>query len=430
MIKPVREGWIAISDIPGISKVEVKAYSSFLQSVLLLFIVGWYAKLSDKLDKLVLFRWATLFCISNIVIFWLLQPDFIIAKSAWIGFAYYLWVGMFGVFVVAQFWTFCADLFTSDTGNRLMPVIAIGATSGAVIGSWLVSALLHTSWFNSDYLLVLATVPLLASIFLMQQVGRQSQQHTAKASAIEPAKLWVGVKLICNSRFLLLAAVVTVLSNWVNTNGENLLFSVVQVFLQQQAIVEQISSPAAVNSFINTGTTAFYGDFFFWVNLFALLLQAFVASRLLKYGGFAAVLLLLPVIAIASYVIIFLAPVLYIVKVMKILENATDYSINNTSRQVLWLPIASQTKFHAKPAIDTLYCRLGDGLAALTVFLGVHVYIIPLKYLIAFNLALVVLWLMSAVALAIHYKRLVQSNDGPKQPPAINNENILSQSTG
>ena len=75
MIKPVREGWIAISDIPGISKVEVKAYSSFLQSVLLLFIVGWYAKLSDKLDKLVLFRWATLFCISNIVIFFRTRSD-------------------------------------------------------------------------------------------------------------------------------------------------------------------------------------------------------------------------------------------------------------------------------------------------------------------------------------------------------------------
>ena len=42
-IKPLREGWIAVSDVQGLSKMEVKAYSSFLQSIILLFVVGWYA---------------------------------------------------------------------------------------------------------------------------------------------------------------------------------------------------------------------------------------------------------------------------------------------------------------------------------------------------------------------------------------------------
>ncbi|MEN8711779.1 MAG: hypothetical protein ABF326_06240, partial [Arenicellales bacterium] len=37
-IKPLREGWIAISDIQGLTQMEVKAYSSFLQSIFLLFI--------------------------------------------------------------------------------------------------------------------------------------------------------------------------------------------------------------------------------------------------------------------------------------------------------------------------------------------------------------------------------------------------------
>ncbi len=68
-IKPLREGWIAISDIAGLSKMEVKAYSSFAQSIFLLFIVGWYARLSGRWDRAPLITRATLFCISNLVIF-------------------------------------------------------------------------------------------------------------------------------------------------------------------------------------------------------------------------------------------------------------------------------------------------------------------------------------------------------------------------
>ena len=75
-IKPLREGWIAVSDIEGLTKMEVKAYSSFAQSILLLFVVGWYARLADRWDRVTLFTRATLFCISNMVIFWFLQPHF------------------------------------------------------------------------------------------------------------------------------------------------------------------------------------------------------------------------------------------------------------------------------------------------------------------------------------------------------------------
>ena len=127
-IKPLREGWIAVSDISGLSKMEVKAYSSFAQSVFLLFIVGWYGRLADRWDRSTLITRATLFCISNMVIFWFLQPGFFFEKLPVSGIIFYLWVGMFGVFVVAQFWTFCADIYTNERGKRMLALIAIGAT--------------------------------------------------------------------------------------------------------------------------------------------------------------------------------------------------------------------------------------------------------------------------------------------------------------
>ena len=172
-VKPLREGWISISDIGGLSKMEVKAYTSFAQSLFLLFVVAWYGRLAGRLNRVTLITRATLFCISNLVIFWFLQPGFFFTALPFSGIAFYVWVGMFGVFVVAQFWTFCADVYTDERGKRLLPLIAIGATSGAVAGSWIVSQLVDSGIVDTKMLLLLATVPLFVSIWLTRIVEKR-----------------------------------------------------------------------------------------------------------------------------------------------------------------------------------------------------------------------------------------------------------------
>lgn len=414
-IKPLREGWIAVSDIDGLSSMEIKAYSSFAQSVVLLFVVGWYAKLAEKWDRVTLITRATLFCISNMFIFWLLQPNFFIGEIPIMGILYYLWVGMFSVFVIAQIWTFAADIYTNERGKRMLPFIAIGATSGAAVASWLVDQLISSGLMPTEALLMVAVAPLLISIFLVHIVDRREaenkpadsqDQQAASAAEKEKPSIWSGAKLVMISKFLLLAAIITMLTNWVNTNGENLLFRVIQESLSTDAAAQGITDDTSLQGFIRDGTTAFYGNFFFWVNILALLLQAFVASRLLKYGGFAAILLALPVIALMSYSLMALLPVLAVIKMMKIAENATDYSLNNTSRHVLWLPVSSAMKFRGKPAIDTLYVRLGDGLAALTVLVGIHLLPLTTKGFFTFNVFLVVCWLVAGFLLVKEHAKL------------------------
>jgi AAA family ATP:ADP antiporter len=139
-----------------------------------------------------------------------------------------------------------------------------------------------------------------------------------------------------------------------------------------------------------------------------LLLQSLVASRLLKYGGFAVIALMLPVIAMVSYTSMALLPILVIVKMMKIAENATDYSINNTARHVLWLPVSSEMKFRGKPAIDTLYVRLGDGLAAVTVLVGVQFLAMATRTYFVFNVSLVLLWVLFTILLIREHRKASQ----------------------
>jgi len=417
-IKPLRESWIAVSDVAGLSKMEVKAYSSFGQSLLLAGVVSYYGRLSSRWPRGTLITRATLACMACLVVFWMLQPGFILANLPGSGIAFYLWVGMFGVFIVAQFWAFAADLYADERGQRLLPLIGIGATAGAAAGSFLTGFLVEERWFDSGTLLLLANVPLALSILLTRIADARGPLGTPKQARVRPtAPAATGdghgaLAFVLRHRYLFAAAIVALLTNWVNTNGENLLFRVVQEALEQERQAKGIVDPAAVISFVRAGTAAFYGGYYFWVNVTALVLQAIVASRLLKYGGFGVIFLMLPAIALVSYTSMAIVPVLWMVRVMKVAENSVDYSINNTARQVLWLPTTAEMKYKAKPVVDSLFVRLGDGFAALTVLLGVQVLHLSTQHFFFVSVALVLVWLASAMVIVREHRRLAAARAG------------------
>ncbi len=413
-IKPLREGWIAVSDVSGLSKVEVKAYSSFAQSVFLIPVVWTYGRLAERWSRHRLSTQSTLYCMAVMAVFWVLQPNFFFEKLPLSGIVFYLWVGMFGVFVVAQFWAFAADVYAGAQGDRLLPMIAIGATAGAAAGSWLTDMLLRAGFIQAEWLLMAAMLPLTASILLTHAVDRRRQPPEAVGKTPAPVPEHSGpsaLRLVLSSRFLLATAIITLLLSWVNTNGENLLFGVVQEFLQGEALTQGITDRDALRRFTRDATTSFYGNFFFWINITALLLQAFVASRLFKYGGFGVLFLLMPVVALLSYGAMALVPILMIIKIMKIAENATDYSLNNTARHVLWLPLSAETKYKGKPTIDTLFVRIGDGIAALTVLVGIGLLALPTSYFFILNVGLVLVWIALAFVVIREHRRLSEAAD-------------------
>ncbi len=414
LIKPLRESWIAVSAVASLSKMEVKAYTSFGQALLLLVAVQAYAPLVDRWKRVELLTRVMALCMVTMVVFWFLQPDFFIDNLPATGIIFYLWVGMFGVFVVAQFWAFVADLYTDERGRRLIPLVAIGATSGAMVGSWFTESLVRSKVVPTEELLLVALLPLALSIWLVRRAeslgpagSKSGVPATQGAVAGGLPKAGAGaLRLILSSRLLLGIALVTMLLNWVNTNGENLLFRVVQEFLSDQAQSQGIELPSALLAFTRSETAIFYGSFYFWVNLSALLLQCFVASRLLKYGGFGVMLLFAPTISLLAYSAMALVPLLAVVKAMKVVDNATDYSISNTARNVLWLPVAALTKLKAKPAVDSLFARAGDGLSALTVLVGVHILDLGTGGFFVFTVGLALAWLALAAVVAREHTQL------------------------
>jgi AAA family ATP:ADP antiporter len=109
---------------------DVKSYSSAGQALLLLVIVPAYGAFASRVNRVQLVQWVTLFFASHIVLF-------LLALSAGlrIGVAFFLWLGIFNVMVIAQFWALAADLYTEEQGKRLFPLIGVGSSLGAWIGS-------------------------------------------------------------------------------------------------------------------------------------------------------------------------------------------------------------------------------------------------------------------------------------------------------
>lgn len=426
LVKPVRESWLAVSVIEGFSKVEVKAISAFGQTALLLAILPLYSRLAARLSRRQLITGSGLFFAALLFVFWLLHPDFLLAQVPYAGVLFYLFVGIFNVTLVAQFWAFASDIYGEERGKRLFPLVAIGAAGGAVFGSLLGERLLRLDPIGSYDLVLLSLLPLFIAIMVARVVdtrgnyGKPSEwtrQRWDQPAAPDPDGPF---KPLLSHRYLAAAAFLILTFNWVLTSGDIILFGFVQ-----QALEEQFSGQGEMLHYIEEQTAIFYSDIYFWINLFGLLLQAFVVSRLVRFGGFGLLILTTPIIAVTAYASMLIAPVLAVVKFMKIAEISSNNSINNTARQMLWLPTTKSVLYQTKTAVDTVFVRLGDGLAALTLLLGTRFWHVPLQTFLLINLGLALIWIFLARFVMREYRRLSEQDQFVESNPTIPRAEIL-----
>lgn len=353
-----------------------------------------------------------------------MQPGLFVAEVRFSGVLFYMFVGIFSVTLVAQFWSFASDIYGLEKGKRLFPLIAVGASAGAMIGSFIGERLIRSAGVEAFDLLLVALIPLALAIYLARWFDR-SHKHTTPdqtdvARAVEPAAPSEGgpFETIVKYPYLSALACLVMIFNWTIASGDNILYGMVQQILEHELSAEMYSSPETFAKALKAATTVFYSELYFWVNLCGLLLQAFVVSRLMQIGGFSLLIITTPLISLAAYVAMTVAPLLAVVKVMKIAESSSNYSINNTARHMLWLPTTKAMLYQAKTTVDTLFVRMGDGLAALTVLLGTRLWHLELKYFLYFNIGLVLIWIALAVYLSFEHKKW-SANPPPTESVAL-----------
>src|SRR5215210_2813289 len=135
IIKTVREPLILLG-----GGAEVRSYAAAGQALLLMGFVPLYSWVASHVDRVKLLVGITLFFIGCIELF----ASAVAARVPYVGVAFFVWVGIFNVSLVAQFWSFANDIYTKEAGDRLFPIIVIGMTAGAPLGSFVAARLFRS----------------------------------------------------------------------------------------------------------------------------------------------------------------------------------------------------------------------------------------------------------------------------------------------
>ena len=390
LLKTVREALILTE-----GGAYIKAYSSAGQAALLMVLVPLYGFVGARVVRIKLLCGLLAVFTSNLVLFYGFG-----VSGAREGVVFYIWVGIFNVFIVSQIWAFANDIYTEAQGKRLFPMIGVGSSLGAWLGAKGAEQLVETLQFTPYQLQLLAASILVVCGALLVAVNRIAAARSIPEMARQANRKLApgdGFAMLFRDRYLAWIAILIVLLNVVNSTGEFLLGDLVA----GQAKALHAGDPAAQEQFVG----AFYGSFFANVNLLGLLLQMFAVSRLLLQTGVRGALYILPSISLITYSVVGVAPVIGLVRWGKTLENATDYSIQNTLRQALFLPTSREAKYKAKAAIDTFFMRFGDVLQAGLVRLGAqfHLAFAGFAWL---NVGLTLIWFYVVTRLAREHRRM------------------------
>jgi AAA family ATP:ADP antiporter len=352
MVRPVREALILTQ-----GGAEFRSYAVAVQALVLVLIIPAYSAWVRRIEAKRIYLLVNAFFVSNLLLFCLASI------AGWrIGFAFFIWCSLFSVLAVTQFWAFATDLFSVHSGERLFGLIAVGVSAGAVAGAQVASALIGVIGAHG---LMLASAGALSSATALAVRARAAVPASAQsaASAAPPAAgHWLGgFAVIARSRYLVAIAALVLLLNWITSAGDYVLTSWLVDIAAREA-------PGAESEYIGR----FMGRYGAAVTLVGFLVQLLVVSRVIQFAGLARALLVTPAAFVAGYLVVGVVPVFLLLQSVLVLQRSFDYSLLNTTRNALLLPLDREAKYQAKTAIDTFFFRAGDLLATGSVFVGIR----------------------------------------------------------
>jgi AAA family ATP:ADP antiporter len=303
------------------------------------------------------------------------------------------------------------DLYTPDQGKRLFPVVGVGSSLGAWVGSLYAGDVIRAT--GPYPLMLIAAGVLVLSVVLVFLADRSYTRKHAPGrgtEALPPLDKVGGFTLIRQQRYLMLIALMTLFLNIVNTSGEYL-FGRFVVEASIRIYGAAATSLAARQQFVG----GVYGRLYSYVNLLGFLLQLLVVSRVLKRLGVGRALFIHPVVVLIGYLTILKAPSVSTMAWLKVFDNSLDYSLANTAKQALWLPTSREAKYKAKQAVDSFFMRAGDVLQAGIVFVGERLaFTVPAFAVV--NVVMALGWIGIVAALNPAYRAQVDSTRQTLEP--------------
>ncbi len=264
---------------------------------------------------------------------------------------YYVWTSVFGLFHLSVFWTFMSGLYNNRQAERLFGVIAVGATTGAIAGPAFVSAFADN--IGSLNMLFVSAVLLLTPIPIM--VALNKLRSTALGNPDTAADLLQDNRLGANPFSGFKEFVSSPYLMWIGVFI--LLYVTMSTFLYYE-----IRKP--LGDLEQVRRAQIWANIDFAVNLLAAVTALFATSRLTTKVGMPKTLALVPAIMVVAWTIVSVNPAALTVFVVQVVRRAGNYAITRPAREMLFTLVDSETRYKAKPVIDTVVYRGGDVMTA------------------------------------------------------------------
>ncbi|MDE2076179.1 MAG: MFS transporter [Burkholderiales bacterium] len=320
----------------------------FICMVGLVPVFGW---LTRRFERRRLLPWLYAFFASNLLMFHgvlLFEGQ----QSPWVARVFFVWVSVFNLFAISVFWSFMADLFTTQQAQRLYGFIAAGGTAGALCGPVVTAALVRP--LGPKGLVVVSAMLLMVCVGAIWRLRQWHARHPRldldgtpdEAERDEHAfkgGLLSGLVDVIRSPYLL------------GICGFLFAYALLSslLYFQQTELV-----PKAFQN--STDRTQLLAGVDLLVNGVTLLIQIGAFAPLIRRLGTRALLMAMPAISVVGYAVLAAMPVVTILLILGVVRRAGEYAISKPARETLFNVLPPEQKYRAKNVIDTLVHRTGD----------------------------------------------------------------------
>ena len=328
-------------------------------------------------------------------------------SSEALSYLFYAWTGIVGGLVSSQFWLLGNTICDTRQAKRLFPLLGLGGIVGAIVGGTVTGRFAGALGLGPRDLVLVTTVVWAVALAVASLAVRRIEPADGSGPAESGGGTSPGrrfMKDVAGSRHLLLIIGIVASSMLVSTFADY--------------IFKSVASAAYPDA---DDLLGFLGLFYAGMNLASLLLQVMLTSRLVRGLGVGGALMVLPLMLTLGAGALLVAPGLLTASLLRGGEMGLKYSLDKTSRELLYLPLPLRLKRGVKMFVDTFVERGSRGLAGLLLLLATAVLHFSLSQITLVMMVLLVIWLVLTVAMRRQY---IQSFRGAVARREINREDL------
>jgi AAA family ATP:ADP antiporter len=341
-------------------------------------------------------RWALPLTLGGLAVvlvaFWLWFQT----ASPWASTAFYFFGLLMGILLISQFWTLANVVYDPRQAKRIFGFIGAGATLGGIIGS---AISIQAERIGTVNLLLVSAVLILICAVLV--AGIVVRENTDTQSLTVEEERGVGateaVRLLAGSSYLQTVALI-------------IAFAAIGAAIVDQQL--NMATAEAQGQGNTDGITSFLGQVQLYTSMIGAVVQIWLTSRIQRHLGIGVALLVLPLTLGMTGSLILLSGAIWTTALARVVDTSLRYTLDKTTREILFMPLPSDMKQRAKPFIDVTVDRFSKGFGALLVLVlikdrlfGVDIGLgLSWRQLSWASLAMIGLWVMATVRARREYQ--------------------------